>query len=94
MKPHWGSQDMDLWDHDFICDLDSWLIVIRWLLVIRIDGLKVVRYKMQDIQYKSYQHFHDSIMSGLLQLCPLPREREILLNIHLSLVLLLELLST
>lgn len=39
-----------LWDHDFIRDLYSWLIVVRWLLVIRIYG----------------QHFHDSIMSGLL----------------------------
>ena len=39
-----GFQNADLRDHDFVCDLDSGLIVVWWLLVIRIDGLKKGRH--------------------------------------------------
>jgi len=42
-----------LWYHDFICYLDRGFIVVRRLLVVRVDR----------------QHFHDRVVPGLFQFC-------------------------
>ena len=57
IRSEFVSSFYHLWYHNFICDLDRGFIVVRRLLVVRVDGLQVTAIGISCTQIKNYSTF-------------------------------------